>query len=175
MPRRTESPLTISRPRSTSDASTMMKSKTFQPLRKKPKPSAPSFSTHSIVNTDVNTCVRVWFRSSDDLFFFFFWTRSRLLSRFFIERFDRLEATQLLAVTAPKLIRSQPLFLWIALGSILNAFCQQLCQRIELHSPHQRGFRLVFYCVLLSVTLCYWVFVGSTGFHTVVLGFTGFE
>ena len=37
------------------------------------------------------------------------------------------------------------------------------------------GFAWFFYCVLLSVTLCYWVFMGSTGFHTVVLGFTGFE
>ena len=54
-PRRTESPLTISSPRSTSEAKTMTKSKTFHPLRKKSVPMAPSLIRHSIVNTAVNT------------------------------------------------------------------------------------------------------------------------
>lgn len=55
MPRKTDRPLTISSPRSTRDASTITKSKTFQPLRKKSTPSAPNFKMHSVVKTEVKT------------------------------------------------------------------------------------------------------------------------
>lgn len=56
MPRRTDRPLTISSPKSTSEARTMTKSKTFQPLRKKSVPMAPIFRIHSVVKTEVKTC-----------------------------------------------------------------------------------------------------------------------
>ena len=55
MPRRTDRPLTISSPRSTREARTMTKSKTFHPLRKKSVPKAPIFRTHSVVKTEVKT------------------------------------------------------------------------------------------------------------------------
>ena len=56
IPRRTDRPLTISNPRSTSDARTITKSNTFHPLRKKSNPPTPNLRTHSVVKTAVNTC-----------------------------------------------------------------------------------------------------------------------
>ena len=61
MPRSTDSPEPISRPRSSTEASTITRSNTFQRLMKNSWLSAMIFMMHSSVNTTVNTCRAVGF------------------------------------------------------------------------------------------------------------------